>query len=362
MAECKKIQLNHGEVPLPAFFPDGTYGSVRCVDKDDLMACGVAGIVMNGYHLLSKPGLGVIRHFGGARRFSGWDGPIITDSGGFQIFSLLRENGKFGEVRKNGLILRAENGEKLTFTPEKCIQTQFACDSDIMMCLDCCTHPDDSYETSRNAVDLSVEWAIKCKSEYELQMSVRGIPDDKRPLLFAIIQGGGYRELREYCAGALIEIGFDGYGFGGWPVTADGRLTEDILEYTASLMPDGAVKYAMGIGKPGGLIKCARMGYDLFDCVIPTRDARHNRLYILGDELDFSVYYALDDIYIRDERPISPMCGCSACKNYSRAYIHHLIKVGDPLAQRLATMHNLRFYSDLTKKIREKINGGTFYE
>ena len=331
---------------------------MRCVDSTDLAHCNVAGVVMNSYHLLSKPGLGVLRHFGGAHAFCGWNGPILTDSGGFQAFSLIRENPKYGEIRKNELIFRRENGEKTTLSPEKCIQAQFACGSDVMMCLDYCTHPDDSYAVTAESVELTVDWAKKCKAEYERQLAERKIPYDRRPLLFAIIQGGVFRDLRAQCVGALTGAGFDGYGFGGWPVSSGGELIEDILEYTAGLMPDGAVKYAMGVGKPDGVIKCAKMGYNLFDCVIPTRDARHYRLYTLGDGLDCGAYYMLDEKYARDDRPVSQNCGCPACRGYSRAYLRHLARAGDPLAWRLATMHNLRFYSDLTERIREAADGG----
>ena len=355
LSALRALRTNHGDVPLPAFFPDATYGSVKCVDSKDLAGCGVAGVVMNACHLLSKPGLGVLRHFGGARRFSGWDGPILTDSGGFQILSLIRENPKFGEIRKNGIIYRNEDGEKLSLTPEKCIQAQFACGADIMMCLDCCPHPDDPPETTEAAADTTVRWAEKCKAEYEKQLAARKIAHERRPLLFAIIQGGGDFGLRERCARALAGIGFDGYGFGGWPLAPDGRLDEGVLKYTAGLMPDGGVKYAMGVGKPDGVIKCAAMGYNLFDCVIPTRDARRGRLYAFGGGrgLEYDTLYIFDEKYVRDGRPIGGRCGCPACAGgLPRAYIRHLFKCGDPLAYRLATVHNLRFYSDLTEGLR----------
>ena len=390
LANMNVLHLNHGDAPLPAFFPDGTYGAVRCVDTADLLDCNVPGIVMNCYHLLTKPGLGVLRHFGGVRRFTGWGGPVLTDSGGFQVFSLIHENPKFGEIRKNEIIFRHENGSKLSLTPEKCIQAQFACDSDIMMCLDYCSHPDDSYETTAEAVEITIHWAERCKREYEKQLqhwidkrkrdcenecssnykrehklgrerenplATHNTAQDTRPLLFAIIQGGGYRDLRERCAEALLSIGFDGYGFGGWPLTTDMQLIEDILEYTANLMPDDAVKYAMGVGKPENVIKCAAMGYNLFDCVIPTRDARHNRLYVLENDRQhtaYNTYYVLDKEHIRDGRPVSEACGCHTCRNYSRAYLYHLAKAGDSSASRLATIHNLRFYSDLMERIRRQ--------
>ncbi|MDR2571406.1 MAG: tRNA guanosine(34) transglycosylase Tgt [Oscillospiraceae bacterium] len=385
----KSLSLHHGIVPLPSFFPDGTYGVVRCVDFDDLHSCHVPGLVMNGFHLLSKPGVNVIKHFKGIHNFSGWNGPILTDSGGFQVFSLIRENPKFGEVRKNKLIFRPDGGsEKTILTPEKSIQFQFSCGSDVMMCLDYCTHPEDSYEITKLAVEITIDWGRRCKEEYEKQLLARKIPYEKRPLIFAIIQGGGYRDLRKLCADELIKIGFDGFGFGGWPVSSDGNLIEDILEYTASLMPDDKIKYAMGLGKPDGIVKCVKMGYNLFDCVIPTREARHNRLYVfddevsgdtsaigdrlatadtsaigdrlstadtsaIGDPLAYSHYYILDDKHMKDKSPVSANCDCPMCKKYSRAYLYHLYKVGDSLAYRLATMHNLRFYTRLMEIIRE---------
>ena len=356
------LLLNHGAVPLPAFFPDGTYGTVRCVDAGDLHNCQVPGLVMNGFHLLTKPGISVLRQFKGVNNFSGWDRPIITDSGGFQVFSLIRQNSKFGEVRKNELIFRPDGGnEKVILTPEKSIQFQFACGSDIMMCLDYCTHPEDSYEINKLSVELTVDWAKRCKQEYDMQLKSRKISPENRPLIFAIIQGGGYRDLRKICADELIDIGFDGFGFGGWPVASDGTLIDDILEYTANLMPDGKVKYAMGLGKPDGILKCVEMGYNLFDCVIPTREARHNRLYVFNDDSEdepfsYSHYYILDDKHIREDIPVSASCDCPTCRKYSRAYLYHLYKIGDSLAYRLATMHNLRFYTRLMEKIRD--NGG----
>ncbi|MCL2834338.1 MAG: tRNA guanosine(34) transglycosylase Tgt [Treponema sp.] len=368
MIDSLQLNLRHGEVPLPAFFPDGTYGAVRSVDSGDLENCGVSGLVMNSLHLMSKPGSGVLRHFGGINNFCGWDRPVLTDSGGFQVFSLIRQNSKYGEIRKNELIFRpggvsgqGGNADKIIFTPEKCIQFQFACNSDIMICLDYCTDPSDTYEVTKLSVELTIKWAQRCKKEYLNQLAIRKIPDKNRPLLFAVIQGGGYRDLRELCGRELTAIGFDGYGFGGWPVGPDGKLVDDILQYTADLMPDDKIKYAMGLGKPDGVIKCAAMGYSLFDCVIPTREARHNRLYVFDDHKDdhslkYEHYYVLDEKHIREDRPVSPTCDCPCCGKYSRAYLYHLYKTGDSLAYRLGTMHNLRFYTRLMEKIRNNKN------
>lgn len=348
-----ELSLNHGTIILPAFFPDGTYGVVRSVDSKDLVDCDIPGLVMNSYHLLSKPGLSVLKKFKGIHNFSGWNRPILTDSGGFQIFSLIRENPKNGTIRKNEIIFRPE-GEKIILTPEKSINSQFIFGSDIMMCLDYCTHPDDSYEINKISVEMTIDWARRCKDEYARQLSSRKIPNEERPLLFGIIQGGNFPELREKCAKELTDIGFDGFGFGGWPVNTEGKLIDDILKLTADLMPDDKPKYAMGVGKPDEILRCVKMGYDLFDCVIPTREARHNRLYVFKDSLEYEFYYILDSKHINENIPISPLCNCHTCKNYSRAYLYHLYKVGDSLGYRLATIHNLYFYEQFMDKIRRK--------
>lgn len=355
----KKLKLPHGEIELPAFFPDGTYGIVKCVDNRDLEEARINGLVMNSYHLLSKPGIGILKCIGGLNNFTGWSHPILTDSGGFQVFSLIKTNPKYGEIRSNEIIFRPDGGkDKIIFTPERCIQEQFNYASDIIMCLDYCTSPEDTYEENEFSVEVTIKWAKRCKEEYENQLKMRKIPNDKRPLLFGIIQGGNFKNLRKKCAEELIKIGFDGFGFGGYPVDKDGKLILDILEYTASLMPDDKIKYAMGLGKPDGIIECYKMGYNLFDCVIPTRDARHNRLYVFdefdGTNLSYSTYYILDDIHSKEKAPISTDCDCYACKNHSRSYLYHLLKVGENTGYRLATIHNLRFYSRLMEKLQRK--------
>lgn len=356
-----KLILPHGTVTLPSFFPDGTRGVVRSVDSSDLENCGVRGIVMNAYHLMSNPGQSVVKSLGGLNKFINWNRPILTDSGGFQVFSLIRENSKFGEIQDKQIIFR-QDGEKIIFTPEKCIRAQFDYGSDIMMCLDYCTHPNDSDEISRKSVDITIKWAKRCKDEYDNILKNKKF--ENRPLIFGIIQGGNDRILRKECADALGSIGFDGFGFGGWPLDDKNNLMYDILEYTAELMPDNLVKYAMGLGKPEEIVECRKMGYNLFDCVIPTREARHNRLYIFNEEYNsvgdidlnnkkfYEHYYITDDKYRRDSRPVSQVCGCHCCKNYSRAYLRHLAVTGDSLAHRLATVHNLRFYTMLMELAR----------
>ncbi len=343
---------------LPTFFPDGTYGVVKAVDAQDLQNARIDGLVMNALHLSTKPGASLVKRMGGIHAFTGYTGPILTDSGGFQVFSLIRENAAYGQIRNNEILFYPGMGdEKYIFTPQKCVQNQFAIRSDIIMCLDYCTHPDDPPEVQRQSVDTTIRWAKLCRREYELQCKNYRYTPENRPLLFGIIQGGNDFALRKACAEALIDIGFDGFGFGGWPLDAQGNLIDDILAYTAALMPDSGIKYAMGLGRPEEIVRCARMGYDLFDCVIPTREARHRRLYVHNhDDVNapdfYRFLYIMDDAHVSDAAPVSEGCDCHCCKNYSRAYLRHLFKIDDVLAYRLATIHNLRFFSTLMERIR----------
>ena len=365
-----ELVLPHGTVLLPAFFPDATRGVVRTVDSTDLVNCGVQGLIMNTYHLMTKPGPTTIKSAGGLHTFAGWGRPIITDSGGFQVFSLIRENAAYGEIRANEIIFRRE-GKKTTLSPEKCIQSQLSYGSDVLMALDYCTHPADPYDVQAKAVETTIRWGKQCMDTFHRHTSVKNsrkvirnsgnqdpIDMPLTPQLFGIIQGGNSKPLRKECATALLEIGYPGFGFGGWPMDENGRLTEEILAYTAELIPNHMVKYAMGVGKPENIVACVKMGYNLFDCVIPTREARHNRLYAFNEDFetrmqidlsrDFYKYiYPLDDIYRRDSRPVSTLCDCHTCTNYSRAYLRHLLSIGDGLGNRLATIHNLRFFTML---------------
>ncbi len=333
---------------LPAFFPDATYGNVKCADSADLGACGVRGMVCNTFHLMSKPGLGVLRKHGGIHAFNGYKGAVLTDSGGFQAFSLIKQNPAYGQIRSDCIIFRPDMGsDKLILSPSKCIQAQFAIRSDIIMCLDHCTHPSEPYDVQKKAVDSTIKWARLCKEEYQLQLKNYKY-GEIRPLLFAIIQGGNDYSLRKYCAEELVAIGFDGFGFGGWPLSEGGEFLYELLEYTASLMPNGSVKYAMGVGKPEEIRACMQMGYNLFDCVIPTREARHGRLYVAHGDT-YKYIYTMDTKNAAVTSPPDPSCNCPLCRNYSLGYLHHLAKNGDTLANRLATLHNLTFYQSCTK-------------
>ena len=356
------LETPSGAVKLPAFFPDATYGAIRAGAFEDVDAAGLVGCEMNSYHRMTKPGAKLIKSLGGLHGFTGYGGAILTDSGGFQLYSLIRENPEYGEIRDKEIIFRPDRGkEKLTFTPEKCIQVQFQYGSDIMMALDMCTHPDDPMDVQRRSVELTVKWGERCRAEFDKLAKKL----DKKPKLFGIVQGGSDPELRMECGRRLEEIGFDGYGFGGWPMDAEGNFRLDILKMAADAMPDGKVKYAMGLGRPEEIAALTKIGYTLFDCVIPTREARHQRLYTWLNGMDtpqgvrredgrfYKFLYILDEEHRRDDGPVDPACDCILCKNHSRAYLHHLFKVNDPYALRLATAHNLRFYGRLMELLGE---------
>jgi len=351
------LTTRHGSLRFPSFLPDATRAVVRTLDSDDLIGCGVEALVVNAFHLQTHPGAGVVSSFGGIHPFMNWKGPILSDSGGFQVYSLLRENPRLGAVTERGFSYRSASGQaKTVLTPEKCIQKQFKLGSDIIVCLDYCTHPATPTDEQRRSVDTTVRWAQACRREHNRLSEQRKDP----PLLFAVVQGGNEFSLREECAEALLEIGFDGYGFGGWPIGEGGRLVESV-QRVAELLPNDSPKWALGIGKPEHVVAAARFGYGLFDCVIPTRDARHQRLYVYRDSPHdalsgtpdfYECVYIQDNKHTRDKAPVDEGCDCFCCRSYSRAYLHHLFKVGDSLAQRLATLHNLRFYTRLVEVLR----------
>ena len=355
--------MPHGCLRFPVFLPDATYGVVRAVDAEDLRACKIPALVMNTFHLMQKPGSSTIQALGGLHAMSGWDGPIVTDSGGFQAYSLIRQNPKNGSLTDRGVIFQPEgSGRKFQLTPEKSIQLQVAYGADVVVCLDDCTHVEDGEDEQKISVERTIAWARRSKVEFEKLMAQKKVPDDRMPKLFGVVQGGGSFELRRQCAESLLEIGFDGYGYGGWPLDGEGNLLVDILAYTRQLIPDIYPMHALGIGHPQNVLTCYEIGYGMFDCAMPTRDARHGRLYAFknpatdpgaglnGDWLRY--VYINDERNIKDNGPISPGCDCLCCRNYSLGYLRHLFKMNDSLYMRLATLHNLRFMTQLTDRIR----------
>jgi queuine tRNA-ribosyltransferase len=367
MGRRQLLNIRDKSLLLPAFLPDATSGFVRAVDSQDLSRVKIQAVVMNTFHLMQKPGSSTIQAFNGLHNFADWQGVIITDSGGFQAYSLIHESDKFGTLTDRGIIFRPEGRDrKFILSPEKSVQLQISYDTDVVICLDDCTHVDAPRDAQELSVKRTLDWAQRCKHTYLQQLEQRKIDDDHRPLIFAVIQGGGYPDLREQCAEGLLEIGFDGFGYGGWPLDADGNLLREMVALTRELIPAEFPMHALGIGHPLNLLKTYNLGYDIFDCALPTRDARHGRLmrYTSPPEspLDergkwFEYVYIQDKIYIKDNRPISEYCDCPVCQNYSIGYLHHLFKTGDWLYKRLATLHNLRFMTQLTQRLRNHDNG-----
>jgi queuine tRNA-ribosyltransferase len=357
------LDLPSGSLLLPAFLPDATYGTVRAADAGDLRAARVQALVMNTFHLMQRPGSSTIEALGGLHVMAGWDGPIVTDSGGFQAYSLIRQNPRFGRLSDSGITFQPEGAErKFQLTPEKCVQLQLAYGADVVICLDDCTHVDDAGEEQRTSVRRTISWARRCRDEFDLQMRQRRIPAERRPRLFAVVQGGGEQALRRECAEALLEIGFDGYGFGGWPLDAQGQLLSDTLAYTRELIPREFPMHALGVGQPANVVACAAMGYEIFDSALPTRDARSGRLYTFAADPArlparlrgewYSYIYVADKKHIKASQPLSEWCDCYTCARYSLGYLHHLHKISETLYLRLATIHNLRFMTQLMELLQ----------
>ena len=357
------LETTHGPLHLPVYFPDATRGVVRTVDSQDLEACGVQGLVVNVFHLSSRPGAGLIKRAGGIHSFMAWRRPVASDSGGFQLMSMIRENPRYGTITRRGIHFTDIDGsrKKVLFTPERSIRLQFDLGADLMVCLDDCPSPDATPEEVEASVERTIHWAQRCRAEFDRQLKARRFSDGPRPLLFGVVQGGYDKEMRTRCARALLPLGFNGFGFGGWPLTPDGELAADILAHTASLTPDHLPRFALGVGKPEHIVRCTGMGWRIFDCVLPTRDARHGRLYTFDaaslDAVNLQAPGFYRFVYIRDEKhkrqqgPVSAACDCPCCQHYSLSYLHHLFDVGDPLGLRLATLHNLRFYTQLLERI-----------
>jgi queuine tRNA-ribosyltransferase len=354
------LKTKSGEVHTPFFMPDATRGFVRSLGKDDLKSIGMGPMVVNTYHLYLEPGMEIIQRAGGINKFMDWEGPLLSDSGGYQVFSLIHKNPKLGKITDKEVIFRSPiNGSLHKITPEKAIEIQFDLGVDMMVVLD--DPPPNSYskEKIEKAVERTISWAKRCKIEYEKQLVKRNIKDSKRPLIFGVIQGGEHLDLRKYCADELIKIGFDGYGFGARHLDSNGNFLEEILRETASYIPEKSLRFALGVGTPEDIVKCYSYGWDMFDCVIPTREGRHGRLFILKTK-NYELKTKRDfyeTININNEKfkadfsPIDKNCDCYTCQNYTRAYLRHLFAVGEPLALRLASIHNLKFYLDLMKNI-----------
>lgn len=352
--------LNGLEIPLPVFFPDATRAVLKTLDSVDIANTKTPGILINTWHLFNQPGKDVIKKQGGVRKFMNWSGGAISDSGGFQVMSLVKGQGLKNPVTDEGV--RFLQGKKrIMFTPKMSIDMQLALGADMIVVLDDFTDPKATHDEAKQSVDRTVKWAKECRNIFDKYFDQKKLLPEKRPYMLGVVQGGYYQDLRKECTERLVEIGFDGLGYGGWPMNADGSFDYESPRTIRQNTPDNYLLYGLGVGKPHEIAGLVKMGWHIFDCVLPTRDARHKRLYVYKaksmDEIElkgekFYEYYTPDkDKYYRDESPVSLACDCLLCKNYSRSYFRHLWKIEDFTAGRLATIHNLRFYSILMQKL-----------
>lgn len=336
------VSLTHGDVQTPAFMPVGTYGSVKSLSPVEIHDIGAHIVLGNTFHLWLRPGLDVIAAHGGLHHFMGWNGPILTDSGGFQVWSL----GDLRKISEQGVKFRSPiNGDSCFLTPEESMRIQKVLNSDIVMIFDECTPYPATVKEADDSMQLSLRWARRSKDAHE------GNPN----ALFGIIQGGMYEDLRDVSLNGLTEIGFDGYAIGGLSV---GEPKEDmlrILAHTAPKMPQDKPRYLMGVGTPEDLVAAVSNGVDMFDCVMPTRNARNGWLFTrYGDIKLKNARYKLDT------GPLDADCDCYTCQNFSRAYLHHLHRVGEMLGARLNTIHNLHYYQALMADMRKAIEEHSF--
>lgn len=353
----KMLQTNHGDVRLPAFFPDATRATIKSVDTEGVKTTGTPGMVMNTYHLANMGLVDVIAEQGGLHNFTGWDRPIITDSGGFQAMSLVREFNTGGRLTDDGVSFQDAAGNKLMLTPESCIDYQLKLGSDIIMILDDCTKPDMPLSEQLKSVERTIKWAKRARTHFD--KVTKGMK--QKPLLFGIVQGGGDRELRRKCATELVKLNFDGYGYGGFPINDKSELQVETLQAVVDDTPAEAIRYAMGVGTPEQIVACVRMGYDLFDVVIPTREARHRKLYVWNDrpeELDLDKPFydtaTMKNLSLRDvQGPIDSHCDCETCQHYSASYVHAMFRANLSVAERMASIHNLRFYAKLMELLQK---------
>ena len=334
------LEFERGTVQTPAFMPVGTYGTVKAMTPEELQGIGAEIILGNTFHLMLRPGTEIIKAHGDLHDFMHWQGPILTDSGGFQVFSL----GKMRKITEAGVAFRSPvNGDKVFLDPERSMRVQRDLGADIVMVFDECTPYPATEKQAKESMQLSLRWARRSRDGHA----------DNPSALFGIVQGGMYPDLRTVSLDGLKEIGFDGYAIGGLSVGETEEERINILDHLQSAMPEDKPRYLMGVGRPEDIVEAVLRGIDMFDCVMPTRNARNGHLFT-----------RFGDIKIRnakhqaDTRPLDPECGCYTCQNYSRAYLRHLDKCGEMLGSRLNTIHNLFYYQELMQGLRAAIEAG----
>ncbi len=341
-ARFGKIYTSHGEIETPAFMPVATQGTVKSLTPKDLEDLGYKLLIANAYHLYLRPGVEVIKKMGGLQKYMSWNNSIATDSGGFQILSLAKKR----KIIPDGVIFQSHlDGSEHFLSPKKSVEIQQNLNSDIMMCLDECPPHDSSFEYADKSVALTTKWARESKK----------FKNNNSNALFGIIQGGIYKELRKRSATELIDIDFDGYSIGGLGIGEEKDLTYEIAGSCTEIIPTDKVRYLMGIGKPEDILESVYLGVDLFDCVIPTRNARNGTLFTNNGKVVIK-----NAQYAEDNSPLDDKCFCYTCSNFSKSYLRHIYMAGEILALRLLTLHNLYFYSALMKKIRDSIRNNEF--
>jgi queuine tRNA-ribosyltransferase len=341
------LTLPHGQVETPAFMPVGTYGTVKAMSPLELEQIDAHIVLGNTFHLWLRPGLDVIDAHGGLHRFMGWNHPILTDSGGFQVFSL----GELRKISEEGVKFQSPiNGDKCFLTPEESMRIQRVLNSDIAMVFDECTPYPADFETARLSMEMSLRWAERSKRAFfDGKAATNGLSN----ALFGIVQGGMYEALRDRSLAGLTDIGFDGYAIGGLSVGEPKEDMQRILAYTAPKLPVEQPRYLMGVGTPEDIVGAVAAGIDMFDCVLPTRNARNGWLYTRRGTLKLRNAQYRDDL-----RPPDEECACYTCRHFTRAYLHHLLRMNEILSARLNTWHNLHYYQTLMQGLRAAIEGG----
>lgn len=350
-ARLGRLDTPHGPVETPVFMPVGTAATVKAMTQEMMEELGAELLLANAYHLYLRPGHELIRELGGLHRFMSWPRALLTDSGGFQVFS----QDTLRTVSEDGVLFRSHlDGSQHFFTPEKAMEIQIALGADLIMVLDECLAYPASHEKARHSMELTLRWAARCQQAFARSDGPRPNPGQ---VLFGIVQGGTYADLRRACAHRLVEMDFAGYAIGGLAVGEPPSLSYEMTEITVAELPEDKPRYLMGVGYPADLVLAVRRGVDLMDCVLPTRNARN------GCAFTWNGRVALRTASLaRDTGPIDPQCACRVCRRYSRAYLRHLFAAGEILAATLTTYHNLYFYLDLMRRIRAAIRAGSLAE
>jgi queuine tRNA-ribosyltransferase len=349
-ARLGALATAHGEVQTPVFMPVATQGTIKTIANRELDECGIEMLLGNAYHLYLRPGMEILKRAGGLHRFMNWRKPILTDSGGYQVFSLA----SLRKIKREHVEFQSHiDGSRHTFSPEKVIEIQGVLGGDVMMPLDECVHYPASKDYAEQSLEITMDWARRSKRAFAEGQGTR----DKGRLLFGIAQGSAYMDLRRRAVEDLAGIGFDGYAIGGVSVGEPNELIHEVVAYTAGLLPEDRPRYLMGVGTPCDMLEAIASGIDMFDCVVPTRNGRNGQAFTWGGELQLR-----NATFKEDFTPIDERCDCYACTTYTRAYIRHLFNAGEILGLRLVSLHNIRFYVTLISMSREAIAENRFGE